>query len=154
MNLESALLWMFIGSLVIGIYLNGMNVLADDFSHLYFSSPTLIYSAVLMASLMSILEVIMHYNHVGEFNTKYLVVFLVLAILMVYSLREQVLIGDKEWLKRMISHHSTAITTSKKIKDKTNNKRLKNLASSIIEQQLDEIDDMEDMLNNIYDAKV
>jgi Domain of unknown function (DUF305) len=137
---------MFLGSLVIGIYFNAMNVLAYDSTHLYFSSNTLIYSAVWMASLMCILEVLMHYDHTSTLNIQYLITFIALSILMVYFLREQVGIDDEQWLKRMISHHSTALTTSEKIKDRTQNKNVRKLASSIISQQEKEIKIMEKLL--------
>ena len=54
-------------------------------------------------------------------------------------LRKQFLVKDSEWLKRMISHHSTALTTSHKIKMKTNNKKIKELAEDIIDTQEKEI---------------
>lgn len=148
MDLQSSVIWMFVGSLIIGIYFNAMNVLAYDSSHLYFSSNTLIYSAVWMASLMSILEVLMHYTHTGTMNVQYLIAFIALAVLMVHFLREQVFIDDEQWLKRMISHHSTAITTSKKIKERTENDDVRELASGIITQQVEEIRLMKSLLNN------
>ena len=148
MNLNSAIIWMFVGSLIIGIYFNAMNALADDWSHLYFSSTTLIYSAMLMASLMSILEVLMAYDHSGVLNVQYLIVFLALSILMVYLLREQTFVTDEQWLKRMISHHSTALTTSKKRLEKSTDKDVRELASSIIDQQEKEIKLMEDLLRS------
>ena len=46
-------------------------------------------------------------------------VFLSISITIIL-LREQLLIDDKQWLRRMISHHSTALTTSHKIYNKTN----------------------------------
>ena len=35
-------------------------------------------------------------------------------------MRKQLLVDDKQWLKRMSSHHSTALTTSHKIYNRTN----------------------------------
>ena len=46
----------------------------------------------------------------------------------------------------MISHHSTALTTSHKIYNKTTNKKIKNLSNSIINTQEKEIKIMKDML--------
>lgn len=149
MDLNTALIWMFIGSMIIGIYFHSMNALADDCSHIYFSSTTMIYSALLMASLMCVLEVLMHSSHSSELNLTYLIVFLVLSVLMVTLLREQTLVDDRQWLKEMITHHSTAITTSKKISEKTKNKNVKKLATSIIRDQTREIRIMQDMLRKI-----
>ena len=46
---------------------------------------------------------------------------------------------DNQWLKRMISHHSTAITTSKNIYEKSKDEKIKQLAKEIIETQEKEI---------------
>ena len=59
------------------------------------------------------------------------------------------MITDKDWLERMISHHSTAITTSKKIKKRSKNKKIIELANNIIIQQEYEIDLMKKYLKNI-----
>ena len=67
-------------------------------------------------------------------------------IISVLLLRQQLFVDDKQWLKRMISHHSTALTTSYKIYNKTNNPKLKNLAKEIIDSQEKEIQLMKSML--------
>ena len=46
----------------------------------------------------------------------------------------------------MISHHSTALTTSHKIYDKTSNPKLKKLAKEIVDTQEKEIQLMKSML--------
>ena len=46
----------------------------------------------------------------------------------------------------MISHHSTALTTSHKIYNNTNNNKLKKLAKDIINTQENEINIMKSML--------
>jgi len=61
-------------------------------------------------------------------------------------LREQLLVDDKQWLKRMISHHSTALTTSHKIYNKTSDPNIKKLSKQIIETQEKEIEQMKSML--------
>ena len=137
---------MFLGSLVIGIYFNGMNVLAYRFNDLYFSSKTLIYSALLMASNMCVLETLMFYSHSGKLSLKFLMLFLTLSIALVVMLRTQFLVGDDDWLKRMISHHSTALTTSHRIQERTDNEEIKKLATEIIETQEREIKLMKGLL--------
>lgn len=146
MDLNRSLVWMFVGSLIIGIYFNAMNVLAYRFDDLYFSSRTLIYSALLMASNMCILEILMFYNHSGILNLKLLGLFILLSILFVFILRSQFLVSDDDWLKRMISHHSTALTTSHKIRERTKNIKVKKLAEEIIETQEREIKHMRSLL--------
>ena len=61
-------------------------------------------------------------------------------------LRKQAFVNDTQWLKRMISHHSTALTTSHKIYNKTNNSKIKKLAKEIINTQQKEIKIMKSML--------
>ena len=143
-----SLKWMLIGSIIIGLYFNGMNILAYRFNDLYFSSKTLIYSAFLMASNMCILEILMFYDHSGKFNAKLFALFIITSILLVLMLRKQFLVGDRDWLKRMISHHSTALTTSHNIRKRTKNKRIKRLASDIIATQEKEIKLMKELLNH------
>ena len=65
---------------------------------------------------------------------------------MIFLLRNQFAVEDKQWLKRMISHHSTAITTSKKIYERSKNEEIKNLAEEIIKTQEYEIKLMKSML--------
>ena len=89
MNLLHSIKWMFIGSIVIGLTLNGMNVLAYRFSDLYLSA-TLLYSALLMASNMCILEVFMYYDHTGKFKTKFLLLFLFISIILIIMLRKTI----------------------------------------------------------------
>ena len=147
MNLYYSLKWMFVGSIILGIYFNGMNILAYRFNDLYFSSKTLLYSALFMASNMCILELLMFYNHLGKFNNiKLLALFIILSSIFAFMLRTQFLVGDEDWLKRMISHHSTALTTSHKISCKTTNKKVKKLATDIIETQEREIKLMKNLL--------
>ena len=64
----------------------------------------------------------------------------------ILNLRQQVFVSPKQWLKRMISHHSTALTTSHKIYNKTSNPKLKKLAKEIIDTQEKEIQLMKTML--------
>ena len=66
---------------------------------------------------------------------------------MVYFLRNQLFIDDTQWLKRMIPHHSTALTTTNIIKNRSNEPEIQQLAHDIIEVQEKEITLMKNMLN-------
>ena len=99
-----------------------------------------------MASNMCILEVLMFCDHTETLNIKLLLIFSILSIMLVWMLRTQFLVGDNDWLKRMISHHSTALTTSHKILNRTNNSQIKELANDIIETQEREIKLMKSLL--------
>lgn len=104
-----------------------------------------------MASFMCILELVMFYTSMGngDRNGKwlmYMVVFVLLVGVSIWMLREQVFVSDKQWLRRMISHHSTALTTSHKIYQRTKNEEIRRLAREIINTQEKEINIMKNIL--------
>ena len=111
----------FIIMAIVGILFNPMNMLAYRFNDLYLSL-TLFYGGLLMASNMIWSHELVHYFSMGHFDSKMFVIGVILSIFCVLLLRSQFLVNDKEWLKRMISHHSTALTTSHKINENTENK--------------------------------
>jgi hypothetical protein len=137
---------MFIVMVIIGMLFNPMNILAYRFSDLYISQ-TLFYGGLLMASNMMWAHEIVHYLSMGHFNMLVFSLGIILSIgVSILLLRQQLLVNDKQWLRRMISHHSTALTTSHKIYNKTNNPKLKKLAKEIIDRQEKEIQLMKSML--------
>ena len=99
---------------IVGILFNPMNILAYRFNDLYLST-TLFYGGLLMAANMIwahekfiILQcrILIYMNMTG----------IILSVgISIFLLRKQFLVNDEQWLKRMISHHSTALTTSHKI---------------------------------------
>ena len=137
---------MFIIMFLVGMLFNPMNVLAYRFSDLYISQ-TLFYGGLLMASNMMWAHEIVHYLSMGHFNMLIFLLGIILSIIIsLLLLREQLMIDDKQWLRRMIPHHSTALTTSHKIYNKTNNRKIKQLAKEIIDTQEKEIQFMKSML--------
>ena len=137
---------MFIIMVIIGMLFNPMNILAYRFSDLYISQ-TLFYGGLLMASNMMWAHEIVHYLSMGHFNMLVFSIGIILSIsVSILLLRKQLLVDDKQWLRRMISHHSTALTTSHKIYNKTSNLKLKKLAKEIIDTQEKEIQLMKSML--------
>ena len=121
----------FVVMIIVGVCFNPMNMLAYRFDDLYLSL-TLFYGGVLMASNMMWSHEIVHYLSMGHFNQNIFILGLVLSGVSIYLLRSQLFVTDEQWLKRMISHHSTAITTSKKIKERSKNKKIIELANNII----------------------
>lgn len=137
---------MFIIMVVIGMAFNAMNVLAYRLNDLYISL-TLFYGGLLMASNMMWGMEIVHYLDHGHFNYYVFCIGILLSVVIsLYLLRKQFLVDDEQWLKRMISHHSTAITTSENIYKKTQNKEIKKLSKSIIDTQEKEIQLMKSLL--------
>jgi hypothetical protein len=100
----------FIVMVIIGMAFNPMNVLAFRFTDLYLSL-TLFYGGLLMASNMMWAHEIIHYLSMGHFNKYVFFIGIFLSVsITIYLLRKQLLIDDEQWLRRMISHHSTALT--------------------------------------------
>jgi len=136
----------FIVMLIIAIMLNPMNLLLYQVEDFYFSL-TLFYSGLFMVSNMMWAHEIIHYIYARQINLTIFSIGIILAILVgLLLLRKQYLVGDRQWLKRMITHHSSAITTSKNIHQKTKSKKIKQLTNDIIDTQLKEIQLMKDYL--------
>lgn len=69
---------------------------------------------------------------------------IIMFILFFLFIRQQTAIGDTEFLRSMIPHHSSAILMCRKAK--IQNPEIKSLCQSIIQSQQDEIDQMEQLL--------
>ena len=137
---------MFVVMVLFGMLFNPMNILAFRFSDLYISL-TLFYGGLLMASNMIWAHELVHFLNMGHFNSLDFYIGIILSIsISILLLRKQLFVDDKQWLKRMISHHSTALTTSHIIYKRTKNPRIKKLAKDIIETQEKEIKLMKCML--------
>ena len=137
---------MFIVMVITGMLFNPMNILAYRLSDIYISR-TLFYGGLLMASNMIWAHEIIHYLSINHFNILIFLFGIITSIFIsIFLLRDQLFVDDKQWLKRMISHHSTALTTSYKIYNKTNNLNIKKLAKEIIKTQEREIKLMKSML--------
>ena len=129
---------MFIFMVIIGMTFNPMNMLAYKIKHLDISL-TLFYGGLLMASNMIWSHEVVHYLSMNMFNTKLFFIGIFLSVISVILLRKQLFIDDKQWMKRMIPHHSTALTTSYNIYNKTKDERIKQLSKNIIDTQEKEI---------------
>jgi len=137
---------MFLVMVIIGILFNPMNILAYRFTDLYLSL-TLFYGGLLMASNMMWSHEIVHYLSMGHFNVLIFSIGIILSIsVSILLLRQQLLVDDKQWLRRMIPHHSTALTTTHNIYNRTNDPKIKDLAKEIIDTQEKEIELMKSML--------
>ena len=147
MNIVRHQIVQFIIMVIIGMAFNPMNILAYRVGDLYLSL-TLFYGGLLMASNMMWAHELVHYFSMGHFNINIFLIGILLSIFVAFLLlRQQFLVNDRQWIRRMISHHSTALTTSHNIFNKTNDNRIKNLARGIIETQENEITFMKRFLN-------
>lgn len=73
-------------------------------------------------------------------NINYIIIGILIVIFVFYSIRKQLFITEKQYIKGMIPHHSMAILMSKRLKDKNiSNKELEDLVNKIILDQEAEI---------------
>lgn len=139
----------FIVMLIIGMLFNPMNMLAFRFSDLYISL-SLFYTGLLMASNMIWGHEIVHFLTTGHYNITLFITGILFTLISVYLLRNQIFVNDKNWLKRMIPHHSIALTTTNKLIEKDvymkKNPKLYRLAKDIVYNQEREILFMKSML--------
>ena len=140
---------MFIVNILVGITLNPMNLLAYRLSDLYLSY-TLFYGGIAMAANMIWSHEIISYLTSGKFNITQFLIGIVMIISITYVLRKQLCVDGQHWLRRMIGHHSTAITTSNRLlnnkKAMKNNPALYRLTKDIVFNQEKEIAQMKNML--------
>ena len=119
-NLYKKQIIMFIVMVIVGMLFNPMNILAYSFSDLYLSQ-TLFYGGLLMASNMIWAHEIVHYLSMGHFNSLVFSVGIIFSICATMLLRQQLCVNENQWLRRMIPHHSTALTTTEKLLKNENN---------------------------------
>ncbi|MGR4864655.1 DUF305 domain-containing protein [Caulobacter sp. LARHSG274] len=104
------------------------------------------YMAGLMTAPMAVLELLlmgMMYPRRG-WNLAILLASIVIGVACFVAIRQQFLIGDREFLRSMIPHHSGAILMCGKAP--ITDPELKTLCASIIRGQQDEINQMDAML--------
>ena len=83
----------------------------------------------------------------GHFNFYIFLFGLFLSIFIsILLLREQFMVSERQWLKRMISHHSTAITTSKQLIKKNKKSKIFRFIKNLIYNQEQEIEYMKSLL--------
>ena len=115
----------------------------------YHTSLTRIYMTLLMISAMAVLMMLMMGNMYPDkkVNMGIIVGGTLIFIVTLIGLRSQIPIGDVQYMKAMIPHHSSAILTSERanIKDP----EVKKLADDIIKAQRKEIAEMEAAIDRL-----
>ena len=138
----------FIVGIIISISLNHLNLLAYNLNHLYLS-PTLVYAALIGASNTVWSYQVVRYLSSKRFNTVIFSISLVMSIILTILMRSQYFVDDVRFIKRMISHDSTALTTSDRILEKTKNPKVIDFANSTKELISNRINQMEVLLNEL-----
>lgn len=124
----------------------------NEANHIYLST-TRTYMALLMVSPMAIVMMLMMSKMYPDkkINTGIILGGIVIFGLVLAGLRTQTPIGDVQYMKAMIPHHSSAIMVSKhaNIQDP----ELKKLSESIITSQEKEIAEMKAILTRMQREK-
>lgn len=125
-----------------------MYQLVYSFDHAVFSMNRLIASLV-MGCVMTIVMLSFMWSMYKGQGTKIAIVVLaaVLGLFLLFSNRGQLVIGDVNFMKSMIPHHSIAINNARKAS--INDPRVRELADEIIAAQVREIALMKRLLDDI-----
>ena len=125
-----------------------MYQLVYSFDHAMFSLNRLIAS-LLMGCVMAVVMLSFMWSMYKGMGTKIAVLVLasLFAVILLFANRSQLLIGDVNFMKSMIPHHSIAINNARAAS--INDPRVRKLADQIIEAQVLEIAEMKLLLNDI-----
>ena len=142
----SKFLFMILVSFIFMFGIMFLNIV--ELNHFYISANR-IYMALLMVSVMAVIMMGMLYNMYPDKkkNNWIMIAGVILFAFTLAGIRTQTPIGDVEYMKGMIPHHSSAILTSENanIKDP----EVRKLADGIIEAQKKEIAEMKAILKRM-----
>lgn len=115
----------------------------------YHTSLTRIYMTLLMISAMAVVMILMMGKMYAskKVNTGIIVGGILVFALVLTALRSQTPIGDVQYMKAMIPHHSSAILTSERAN--IQDPEVKKLSEDIIRAQRKEIAEMEAFLDRL-----
>jgi len=114
--------------------IDGLNNLIPNINNLYMT--------LLMVSAMLIIELLIMKGmyQSKKINWAIITISLVIGIFSWFGIREQIIVGDKEFVKGMIPHHAAAVLMSEKAK--LTDPELIELQKNILETQAKEIEFM------------
>lgn len=107
-----------------------------------------LYMSLAMGTAMGMIQTLMMLmmGHTHLWLIVLLIVFTGLTVILIVLIRTQTFIKDSEFLKSMIEHHDSAILMASSILQKSDNPDVRQLATSIINDQQREIEDMRALL--------
>jgi uncharacterized protein (DUF305 family) len=120
----------------------------DDVGHIYLSL-TRLYMSILMVCPMAILMLLLMSSMYTNKKLNRIIVGGAIGVFVIalVCLRSQAFISDRQYMKAMIPHHSSAILTSKRAG--ITDKNVRKLADSIIVSQQEEIRRMKFLLDTL-----
>ena len=114
-----------------------------------FYSQTRAWMAILMGAVMAFIMILfmwrMYKNH--RANAAILVGAVAVLAGSLYMVRSQAMVGDLDYMRAMIPHHSIAVLTSSRAH--IHDPRVRDLADGIIEAQVREIAEMKALINDL-----
>lgn len=120
----------------------------DSAEHIYLSTSRFYMAFLMVASMAVVMMLLMGGMYQNKkWNSLIVAAGVVVFITVVFLLRNQTFISDRQYMKAMIPHHSSAILNSKnaEIKDA----EVKKLAEQIIASQKKEISEMKASLKRL-----
>lgn len=124
--------WTMIFISIIAGFLSTMNIWVAKISDARLHLNDL-FMILLMASWMFL------FDSIYQGYASRIVIGIVAVICLLWFIRGQILIDDRQYLLGMIPHHSMAITMSQRILEKSSNPGVIKLATDIIKNQNNEI---------------
>lgn len=112
----------------------------------FYNNLNMFYMALMMAAPMGVLMLLMMRSMFqnARLNTVLYAAFAILFVLGYFGVRSQVLVGDHQFLRSMIPHHSGAILMCEQAK--LHDPEIRTLCQNIIQSQKSEIDQMKTIL--------
>ena len=132
---------MFIGMVLFHLF--GMPLFMLDSLSDFYISLNQIYMAIAMGTVMVMLEAIMH-----PMPWKWWTICLSALIAVYLAIRMQWFVGDRQFLRDMIPHHSMALLTAKYRESRTTDGNVRLLAKSIQDTQRKEMTFMRSWLGS------
>lgn len=150
------LIYTIIVNILISMAFNPTNIMLYNVDDMYYSI-TLFYIAMLMTTNIIWGHQIVRYLTYNKFSIQLFLIGISLSVITIYLSRQQLFVDDKNYLKRMISHHSVALQTSSKLLEKLEingivtekHKKIYEFAKTIFKSQTKELNDMKILLTEI-----
>ena len=119
-----------------------------QFDHVRFSE-TRLYMALIMGAVMAAIMMVFMWSMYEKTRINQAIIALSIVVFAgsLWLVRSQATIGDVGYMKAMIPHHSIAVMTSERARIR--DPRVRDLADSIIEAQLREIDEMNALIADL-----
>lgn len=126
-----------------------MYSMVDTIDHVYLNTNNLYMTLTMVAPMALVMLIAMRHMFMNKrLNLILYIVFTVIFLGSFYATRTQALVGDKQFLRAMIPHHSGAVLMCREAK--ITDPEIIDLCKTITESQTREINQMEKILNDRY----